>query len=55
MAVTSGALPNGLSLEAGGKLVIEQLNPAEVSPGELVLAVGFGAGLTYAGQVFRCP
>ena len=23
--------------------------------GDLVLAVGFGAGLTYAGQVFRCP
>jgi 3-oxoacyl-[acyl-carrier-protein] synthase-3 len=27
----------------------------EISPGELVLAVGFGAGLTYAGQVFACP
>lgn len=27
----------------------------EAQSGDLVLAVGFGAGLTYAGQVFVCP
>jgi len=27
----------------------------EARSGDLVLAVGFGAGLTFAGQVFRCP
>jgi 3-oxoacyl-[acyl-carrier-protein] synthase-3 len=27
----------------------------EVQSGELVLSVAFGAGLTYASQVFRCP
>lgn len=27
----------------------------EAASGDLVLAVGFGAGLTYAAQVFRCP
>jgi 3-oxoacyl-[acyl-carrier-protein] synthase-3 len=24
-------------------------------PGDVVLAVGFGAGLSYAGQAFICP
>ena len=28
--------------------------PLNLDP-RLVLAIGFGAGLTYAGQVFRCP
>lgn len=27
----------------------------EAKPGDVVLAIGFGAGLTYAGQVFICP
>jgi len=26
-----------------------------VSSGDVVLSVAFGAGLTYAGQVFLCP
>ena len=43
---SSASIPMALDRmrEAGG-----------VSPGELVLAVGFGAGFTYAGQVFTCP
>jgi 3-oxoacyl-[acyl-carrier-protein] synthase-3 len=27
----------------------------EVAPGALTLLLGFGGGLTYAGQVIRCP
>ncbi len=27
----------------------------EIASGDLVLSVGFGAGLTFAGQVYRCP
>jgi 3-oxoacyl-[acyl-carrier-protein] synthase-3 len=27
----------------------------EISSGDVVLMVGFGAGLSYAGQVVRCP
>lgn len=31
------------------------LEAGTVTSGQTVLAIGFGAGLTYAGQVFRCP
>jgi 3-oxoacyl-[acyl-carrier-protein] synthase III len=43
---SSASIPIGLDrMRAAG----------EIASGETVLAVGFGAGLTYAGQVFRCP
>ena len=43
---SSASIPIGLDrMRAAG----------EISSGQLVLAVGFGAGLTFAGQVFRCP
>lgn len=43
---SSASIPIGLDrMRAAG----------EIESGQLVLAVGFGAGLTFAGQVFRCP
>ncbi len=43
---SSASIPIGLDrLRAAGG----------ASTGDVVLAIGFGAGLTYAGQVFICP
>ena len=43
---SSASIPMALS---------RMLERAEIASGALVLLFGFGAGLTYAGQVIRCP
>jgi 3-oxoacyl-[acyl-carrier-protein] synthase-3 len=46
----------GNTSSASIPIALDRMRAAgEVQSGELVLSVAFGAGLTYAGQVFRCP
>ncbi len=46
----------GNTSSASIPIALDRMRAAgEVSSGELVLSVAFGAGLTYASQVFRCP
>jgi 3-oxoacyl-[acyl-carrier-protein] synthase III len=56
MRVARDIVTTGNTSSASIPIALDRMRQAgEISPGELVLAVGFGAGLTYAGQVFRCP
>jgi len=56
MRVAKDIVTSGNTSSASIPMALDRMREAgEVSPGELVLAVGFGAGLTYAGQVFTCP
>ena len=49
-------ITSGNTSSASVPMALDRMRAAgEVSSGEVVLAVGFGAGLTYAGQVFICP
>jgi 3-oxoacyl-[acyl-carrier-protein] synthase III len=49
-------ITSGNTSSASVPMALDRMRAAgDVSSGELVLAVGFGAGLTYAGQVFICP
>lgn len=46
----------GNTSSASIPIALDRMRAAgEATTGEVVLAVGFGAGLTYAGQVFLCP
>ena len=46
----------GNTSSASIPIALDRMRAAgDVSSGELVLSVAFGAGLTYASQVFRCP
>ncbi len=46
----------GNTSSASIPIALDRMRAAgQVLSGELVLSVAFGAGLTYAGQVFRCP
>ncbi len=46
----------GNTSSASIPIALDRMRAAgEVSSGQLVLSVAFGAGLTYASQVFRCP
>jgi 3-oxoacyl-[acyl-carrier-protein] synthase-3 len=46
----------GNTSSASIPIALDRMRAAgEVQSGELVLSVAFGAGLTYASQVFRCP
>lgn len=46
----------GNTSSASIPIALDRMRAAgEVHSGDVVLAVGFGAGLTYAGQVFICP
>lgn len=56
LRVSRDIVTSGNTSSASIPLALDRMRSAgEVSPGEVVLAIGFGAGLTYAGQVFRCP
>lgn len=56
MRVAKDIVTSGNTSSASIPIALDRMRQAgHVSPGEIVLAVGFGAGLTYAGQVFRCP
>ena len=46
----------GNTSSASIPIALDRMRAAgEVSSGEVVLSVAFGAGLTYASQVFICP
>ncbi|SDP44241.1 3-oxoacyl-[acyl-carrier-protein] synthase-3 [Nakamurella panacisegetis] len=56
LRVAKDIVTSGNTSSASIPIALDRMREAgDVSPGEMVLAVGFGAGLTYAGQVFRCP
>ncbi len=56
LRVARDIVTSGNTSSASIPMALDRMRQAGgVSPGELVLAVGFGAGLTYAAQVFRCP
>lgn len=49
-------ITTGNTSSASIPIALDRMRAAgEVSSGEVVLSVAFGAGLTYAGQVFVCP
>lgn len=56
LVVVKDIVTTGNTSSASIPIGLDRMRKAgEVASGDLVLAVGFGAGLTYAGQVFRCP
>ena len=56
LRVAKDIVTSGNTSSASIPMALDRMRQAGgISPGQLVLAVGFGAGLTYAGQVFRCP
>ncbi len=56
MRIAKDIVTSGNTSSASIPIALDRMREAgQISPGEIVLAVGFGAGLTYAGQVFRCP
>lgn len=56
LRVARDIVTSGNTSSASIPIALDRMREAgAVAKGELVLAVGFGAGLTYAGQVFRCP
>ncbi|GAA2000103.1 ketoacyl-ACP synthase III [Nakamurella flavida] len=56
LVVARDIVTSGNTSSASIPLALDRMRAAgEVASGALVLAVGFGAGLTYAAQVFRCP
>lgn len=47
---------SGNTSSASIPMALDRMRRAgEVASGDLVLVVGYGAGLTFSGQVFRCP
>jgi len=56
LRVAKDIVTSGNTSSASIPIALDRMRQTgEISRGEMVLAVGFGAGLTYAGQVFRCP
>ncbi len=56
LRVARDIVTSGNTSSASIPIALDRMREAGgIAKGELVLAVGFGAGLTYAGQVFRCP
>lgn len=56
VAVARDIVTTGNTSSASIPIALDRMRKADqIAPGSLVLAVGFGAGLTYAGQVFRLP
>jgi 3-oxoacyl-[acyl-carrier-protein] synthase-3 len=54
--VARDIVTTGNTSSASIPIALDRMRQAgEVRSGELVLAVGYGAGLTYGAQVFRCP
>ena len=56
LKVARDIVTSGNTSSASIPLALDRMRAAgEVSSGDVVLSVAFGAGLTYAGQVFLCP
>jgi 3-oxoacyl-[acyl-carrier-protein] synthase-3 len=56
MKVARDIVESGNTSSASVPLALDHLRSAgEISSGDVVLMIGFGAGLSYAGQVVRCP
>jgi 3-oxoacyl-[acyl-carrier-protein] synthase-3 len=56
LKVAKDIVTTGNTSSASIPIALDRMRKAgEVASGDLVLAVGFGAGLTYGSQVFRCP
>lgn len=56
LRVADDIVTTGNTSSASVPIALDRMRKAGTArSGDLVLAVGFGAGLTYAGQVFRCP
>ncbi|MEV6876497.1 beta-ketoacyl-ACP synthase III [Amycolatopsis sp. NPDC051128] len=56
MAVADDIKYSGNTSSASIPLALDHMRKAGTAkPGDVVLAVGFGAGLSYAGQAFVCP
>jgi 3-oxoacyl-[acyl-carrier-protein] synthase-3 len=56
MVVADDIRYSGNTSSASIPLALDHMRKAGTAkPGDVVLAVGFGAGLSYAGQVFVCP
>lgn len=56
LKVARDIVTTGNTSSASIPIALDRMREAgEVSAGDVVLAVGFGAGLTFAGQVFLCP
>ncbi|MEO7126645.1 MAG: 3-oxoacyl-[acyl-carrier-protein] synthase III C-terminal domain-containing protein, partial [Nakamurella sp.] len=56
MVVARDIITTGNTSSASIPIALDRLRAAgQAKKGDLVLAIGFGAGLTYASQVFVCP
>jgi len=56
MVVARDIVESGNTSSASIPMALDHMRAAgEISSGDVVLLVGFGAGLSYAGQVVRCP
>ncbi len=56
MVVARDIVDSGNTSSASIPMALDHLRASgEVSSGDVVLLMGFGAGLSYAGQVVRCP
>ncbi len=56
LGVAKDIVTTGNTSSASIPIALDRMRAAgEARPGDVVLAIGFGAGLTYAGQVFVCP
>ena len=56
LKVARDIVESGNTSSASVPMALDHMRSAgEISSGDVVLMVGFGAGLSYAGQVVRCP
>jgi 3-oxoacyl-[acyl-carrier-protein] synthase-3 len=56
MVVARDIVDSGNTSSASIPMALDHMRAAgEITSGDVVLLVGFGAGLSYAGQVVRCP
>jgi 3-oxoacyl-[acyl-carrier-protein] synthase-3 len=56
LKVARDIVESGNTSSASIPMALDHMRTAgEISPGDVVLMVGFGAGLSYAGQVVRIP
>ncbi|MCS7476451.1 beta-ketoacyl-ACP synthase III [Umezawaea endophytica] len=56
MVVARDIVDSGNTSSASIPMALDHMRAAgEISSGDVVLLMGFGAGLSYAGQVVRCP
>lgn len=54
--IANDIVTSGNTSSASIPMALDRMRAAgDVASGDLVLSIGFGAGLTFASQVFRCP